>query len=161
MKTVICSGSFDPVTNGHLDIIQRASRLFDRVIVLVAVNQDKQSCFTAQQRREMLQKVTADLERVEVQFFDGLLVDYIQENQIYAIVRGLRAVSDFEYELQMAMTNHELYSPCETVFFTPSPSNMYVSSSIVRQVGRLGGDISRFVPSCVLEEIMIELKQNK
>lgn len=158
MKTVICSGSFDPVTNGHLDIIQRASRLFDRVIVLVAVNQDKQSCFTAEQRRTMLQKATADLEGVEVQFFSGLLVDYIRQHRVYAIVRGLRAVSDFEYELQMAMTNQKLYPRCETIFFTPSPQNMYVSSSIVRQVGSLGGDISGFVPSCVLEEITSGLK---
>ena len=157
MRTVICPGSFDPVTNGHLDIIQRASGLFDRVIVLVAANQEKKNFFTPEERREMILKVTKNLPNVEVDVFSGLLVDYVRDRQACAIVKGLRAVSDFEYEFQMAMTNHKLYPDCETIFFTPSPRNMYLSSSIVRQVGGLGGDISSFVPACILEEIQRKL----
>ncbi len=159
MKTVICPGSFDPVTNGHLDIIQRASGLFDRVIVLLAANQEKKNYFTPEERREMICKVTRDLPNVEVDVFSGLLVDYVREQGACAIIKGLRAVSDFEYEFQMALTNHKLYPHCETIFFTPSPRNMYLSSSIVRQVGGLGGDISGFVPACILDEIREKLRK--
>ena len=159
MKTVICPGSFDPITNGHLDIIQRTSGLFDRVIVLVAANQEKKNYFTPEERQEMIRKATADLPNVEVEYFDGLLVDYVRDHGACAIIKGLRAVSDFEYEFQMAMTNHKLYPDCETIFFTPSPRNMYLSSSIVRQVGGLGGDISCFVPACLLEEIRDKLRK--
>lgn len=158
MKTVVCPGSFDPITNGHLDIIQRASGLFDRVIVLVAFNAAKQSVFTVEERKEMIRRATADLPNVEVDAFDGLLVDYIREHRASAIVKGLRALSDFEYEFQMALTNRKLLPDCETIFFTTSGENMYLSSSIVRQVCRLGGDISGFVPSCVQEEIIQKLQ---
>ena len=158
MKTVVCPGSFDPITNGHLDIIQRASGLFDRVIVLVAFNAAKQSVFTVEERKEMIRRATADFPNVEVDAFDGLLVDYIREHHASAIVKGLRALSDFEYEFQMALTNRKLLPDCETIFFTTSGENMYLSSSIVRQVCRLGGDISGFVPSCVQEEIIQKLQ---
>ncbi|WP_071432443.1 pantetheine-phosphate adenylyltransferase [Angelakisella massiliensis] len=160
MKTVVCPGSFDPVTNGHMDIIRRASGLFDRVVVLVAANQEKRNHFTPVERKAMIEKVLAQdpsMSNVVVDLFDGLLVDYIAACGASAIVKGLRAVSDFEYEFQMAMTNHKLLPQCETIFFTPSPQNMYLSSSIVRQVGGLGGDISSFVPSCIHDEIRAKL----
>lgn len=155
MKTVVCPGSFDPITNGHLDIIQRASGIFDRVIVLVAANQEKHNFFTVEERVEMIRRVVREtgLGNVEVDRDSGLLVSYIQRVGAAAIVKGLRAVSDFEYEFQMALTNHKLLPQCETVFFTTSSRNMYLSSSIVRQVGRLGGDITGFVPPCVYEQI--------
>ncbi len=155
MKTVVCPGSFDPITNGHLDIIQRASGIFDRVIVLVAANQEKHNFFTVQERVEMIRRVAegTGLSNVEVDSDSGLLVNYIQRVGAAAIVKGLRAVSDFEYEFQMSLTNHKLLPECETIFFTTSSRNMYLSSSIVRQVGQLGGDITGFVPPCVYEQI--------
>ena len=160
MTTVVCPGSFDPVTNGHMDIIRRASGLFDHVIVLVAANQEKHNFFTPEQRRDMILKAVSceqGLENVTVDFFNGLLVDYLRDHEVSAVVKGLRAVSDFEYEFQMAMTNHQLYPKCESMFFTPSPENMYLSSSIVRQVAGLGGDISAFVPACLHDEIKEKL----
>ncbi|MCI9508336.1 MAG: pantetheine-phosphate adenylyltransferase [Angelakisella sp.] len=155
MKTVVCPGSFDPITNGHLDIIQRASGIFDQVIVLVAANQEKHNFFTVQERVEMIRRVAegTGLSNVEVDSDSGLLVNYIQRVGAAAIVKGLRAVSDFEYEFQMSLTNHKLLPECETIFFTTSSRNMYLSSSIVRQVGQLGGDITGFVPPCVYEQI--------
>lgn len=155
MKTVVCPGSFDPITNGHLDIVKRASGIFDRVIVLVAANQEKHNFFTTGERVEMIRKVVGEegLSNVEVDSDSGLLVNYIQRVGAVAIVKGLRAVSDFEYEFQMSLTNHKLLPECETIFFTTSSRNMYLSSSIVRQVGKLGGDITGFVPPCVYEQI--------
>ena len=155
MKTVVCPGSFDPITNGHMDIIRRASGIFDRVIVLVASNQEKRCFFTARERADMIRRVVLEegLPNVEVDQDDGLLVNYIQRVGAVAIVKGLRAVSDFEYEFQMSLTNHKLLPECETIFFTTSSRNMYLSSSIVRQVGQLGGDITGFVPPCVYEQI--------
>ena len=157
MKTVVCPGSFDPITNGHLDIIQRASGLFGRVIVLVAYNADKHATFTVEERKSMIRRAVAQYPNVEVDAFDGLLVDYIRQHRASAIVKGLRAMSDFEYEFQMALTNRRLLPGCETLFFTTSGENMYLSSSIVRQVGGLGGDISAFVPACLREEIARKL----
>ena len=155
MKTVVCPGSFDPITNGHMDIIRRASGIFDRVIVLVASTQEKRCFFTARERADMIRRVVLEegLPNVEVDQDDGLLVNYIQRVGAVAIVKGLRAVSDFEYEFQMSLTNHKLLPECETIFFTTSSRNMYLSSSIVRQVGQLGGDITGFVPPCVYEQI--------
>lgn len=163
MKTVVCPGSFDPITNGHLDIIQRASGLFDRVIVLVAMNQEKKSFFSAAERVEMIRRVVEEssLANVEVDTDDGLLVNYLQRVGAAAIVKGLRAVSDFEYEFQMSLTNHKLLPECETIFLTTSSKNMYLSSSIVRQVGGLGGDITQFVPPCVYRQIHEKLTDKK
>lgn len=159
-KIIVCPGSFDPVTNGHLDIIRRASGLFDRVIVLVAYNMQKQGCFTPAERVAMLQEVLAshpELDNVTVESYSGLLVDFLRDKNATAIVKGLRAVSDFEYEFQMALTNKKLLPQCETVFLTPSAENMYLSSSIVRQVCRLGGEIRAFVPPEIHDDIVAKL----
>ena len=163
MKTVVCPGSFDPITNGHMDIIRRASGIFDRVVVLVASNQEKRCFFTARERADMIRRVVLEegLPNVEVDQDDGLLVNYIQRVGAVAIVKGLRAVSDFEYEFQMSLTNHKLLPECETIFFTTSSRNMYLSSSIVRQVGTLGGDITQFVPPCVYPQRHGKLTQKE
>ena len=159
MRTAICPGSFDPVTLGHLDIIKRASKLFDKVIVAVLLNMDKKTWFTIGERIDLLKKATADIPNVEIAGFEGLLVDFAKQKESCAIVKGLRAVSDFEYEFQMALTNMKLDSNVETMFLTTSSENMYLSSSIVKQVGLLGGDIKPFVPECVHDEIISRIKQ--
>ncbi len=159
MRTAICPGSFDPVTMGHLDIIRRASKLFDKVIVAVLLNMDKKTWFTIGERIDLLKKATADMPNVEIAGFEGLLVDFAKQKRACAIVKGLRAVSDFEYEFQMALTNMKLDDKVETMFLTTNPENMFLSSSIVKQVGLLGGDIKPFVPECVHDEIMSRIKQ--
>ena len=135
MRTAICPGSFDPVTMGHLDIIRRASKLFDKVIVAVLLNMDKKTWFTIGERIDLLKKATADMPNVEIAGFEGLLVDFAKQKRACAIVKGLRAVSDFEYEFQMALTNMKLDDKVETMFLTTNPENMFLSSSIVKQVG--------------------------
>ncbi len=159
MRTAICPGSFDPVTMGHLDIIRRASGLFDKVIVAVLLNMDKKTWFTIGERIDLLKKATADIPNVEIAGFEGLLVDFAKQKKACAIVKGLRAVSDFEYEFQMALTNMKLDDKVETMFLTTNSENMFLSSSIVKQVGLLGGDIKPFVPECVHDEIMSRIKQ--
>ena len=154
MKSAIYPGSFDPVTLGHLDIIKRASKLFDKVIVAVLLNMDKKTWFTIGERIDLLKKATADMPNVEIAGFEGLLVDFARQKKACAIVKGLRAVSDFEYEFQMALTNMKLDDNVETMFLTTNPENMFLSSSIVKQVGLLGGDIKTFVPECVHDEIV-------
>ena len=154
MKTAICPGSFDPVTYGHIDIIKRAAKIFDKVIVGVLVNVEKKPWFTIEERTDLLKKTVGDIPNVEIEGFDGLLVDFAAERNADVIVKGLRAVSDFEYEFQMALTNSKLNNNIETVFLTTSAENMYLSSSIVKQVGLLGGDIAPFVPECVRDEIL-------
>ncbi len=157
MRTAICPGSFDPVTYGHIDIIQRAAKIFDKVIVGVLVNVEKKPWFTIEERTDFLRKTVGGLENVEIAGFDGLLVDFAAKHQADVIVKGLRAVSDFEYEFQMALTNSKLNRQIETVFLTTSAENMYLSSSIVKQVGLLGGDIAPFVPECVRDEILTRI----
>ena len=152
-KVAICPGSFDPVTNGHLDIIHRAAELFDEVIVLVLTHTSKTPVFTKEERVQLIERATADLPQVTVESFDGLLADYAKKKQAVAIVKGLRAMSDFEYEFQMALTNRKLYPEAETVFLTTKEEHMYLSSSLVRQVAGLGGDISDFVPACIVPDI--------
>lgn len=163
MKLAICPGSFDPVTLGHLDIIARASKLFDKVIVVVMSNAAKSPLFTQVERMELLQKAIAEagIANVTVDCYDGLLADYARLRQATAIVKGLRAVSDFEYEFQMALTNRKLYPAAETVFLTTAAENLYLSSSLVKQVARLDGDISDFVPSCILPEIKEKLRKER
>lgn len=164
MKIAVCPGSFDPVTLGHLDIINRASKLFDKVIVLVSFNPNKNSSsFSVEERMEMIKKVTLHLHNVEVDSYNGLLADYLKRTGAAAIVKGLRAVSDFEYEFQMALANKELYFDAETVFLTTSSENMYLSSSVVKEIASLGGDIGGFVPPEILQTIKNRLdeKNNK
>ena len=152
MKIGICPGSFDPVTLGHMDIITRACRIFDKVIVAVPINPDKHFSFTVEERMDMLRTVTAGM-GVEVDSVGGLLVDYAREKGATAIVKGLRAVSDYEYEFQMALANKQLNPEVETMFLPTRVENMFLSSSLVKQVAGFGGDISHFVPECLLERI--------
>ena len=159
MTTAVYPGSFDPVTLGHVDIIRRAAKMFDRVIVAVGINMEKKPWFTAEERCELLRSATKDIQNVEVVELEGLLVDFAKSVDATVILKGLRAVSDFEYEFQMALTNSKLAPEIETVFLTTSAVNMYLSSSIVKQVGILGGDISPFVPECVHDEIKSRIKQ--
>lgn len=162
MKKVICPGSFDPVTLGHLDIITRASKMFDQVIVAVMNNVVKAPMFTTEERMELLRESTKDLKNVEiVGSTDGLLADYAKELGASAIVKGLRAVSDFEYEFQQSLINKKLNPELETVFLTCNSEYMYLSSSIVKQVAHLGGDIHSFVPECVHDKILERLISNK
>ena len=152
-RTVICPGSFDPVTLGHVDIIGRAAKMFDHVIVAVLTNLAKQPSFAIEERMYLLKKATKGIENIEVVSFDGLLAEYAKQRGAIAVVKGLRAVSDFEYEFQMSLTNKKLNPNLETVFLTSSAENMYLSSSIVEQVASLGGDITNFVPECIHDEI--------
>ncbi len=161
-RVAVCPGSFDPVTLGHLDIITRASTLFDEVIVLVTVNAMKSNfSFTLEERKNMIRSVTKNLNNVRVESFDGLLADYVKQVGAIAIVKGLRAVSDFEYEFQMALANKKLYDGAETVFLTTAAENMYLSSSVVKQIAGFGGDISHFVPEQILEDIKKRLVKEK
>jgi pantetheine-phosphate adenylyltransferase len=153
MTKAICPGSFDPVTKGHIDILTRAAGLFDEVIALVVVNPEKRPAFTAQERAHMLEKATAHLPTVTVDTYSGLLANYVKSQNAVAIVKGLRAMSDFEYEFQMALTNKKLAPETETVFLTTQSENMYLSSSLVKQVASFQGDITDFVPPEVLEDI--------
>ena len=153
MKIAICPCSFDPVTVGHVDIIRRAVKMFDHVIVAVMVNPSKHPAFTLEEREGLLTRALKGMPKIEIVGFDGLLADYARERNATAIVKGLRAVSDFEYEFQMALTNKKLNPELETVFLTTTAENMYLSSSIVKQVAQFGGDISNFVPECILEDI--------
>lgn len=158
-KVAICPGSFDPVTFGHLDIIKRASKMFDHVIVAVLVNPSKNAMFTIEERIHMLRLSTAEIENLEIVAFKGLLADYAKLRGANILVRGLRAVTDFEYEFQMSLTNKKLNPELETVFLTTSAENMYLSSSIVKQVGSFGGDISNFVPDCIHDIITKKLSK--
>lgn len=146
----ICPGSFDPVTNGHLDVFTRAARIADEVVVAVLVNRNKAGMFSVEERIEILQEVTAPLPNVRIDSFHGLLVDYCRENDIQAIVKGLRAISDFDYELQMAQMNHRL-AEIETLFVSTNPQYSYLSSSLIKEVARYGGDVSGLVPQAVLD----------
>jgi pantetheine-phosphate adenylyltransferase len=149
VRKAVCPGSFDPVTNGHLDIIVRAASLFDEVTVAVLINKTKSSMFTVDERIDMLREVVAPYPNVKVDSFHGLLVDYCGTNGIAAIVKGLRAVSDFDYELQMAQMNHRL-AGIETLFVSTNPLYSYLSSSLLKEIATYGGDVSGLVPETVL-----------
>ncbi len=157
----ICPGSFDPVTFGHLDIITRAAGMFDKVIVVVATNSSKHSCFSPDERVEMIKKCTNELKNIEVVHFDGLLADYAAKRGATAIIKGLRAMSDFEYEFQMALTNKKLNPNVETLFLTTAAQNMYLSSSMVKQIASMDGDISDFVPEVIKQDIIDRIKFKK
>ena len=156
----ICPGSFDPITIGHLDIISRSAKMFSKVIVVVMSNVYKSSgSFTVEERVEMIRKSVADIPNVEVDHFDGLLADYAASKNAKAIIKGLRAVTDFEYEFQMALTNKKLNPNLETLFLTTSAENMYLSSSMVKQIASMGGDITDFVPPAIHKDIVNRLKK--
>ena len=156
----LCPGSFDPVTYGHLDIITRAARMCEKLIVVVANNKAKKCSFTPEERVEMIRKCVSDLPNVEVVHFDGLLADYAAQRNAGAIIKGLRALSDFEYEFQMALTNKKLNPNVETLFLTTTAENMYLSSSMVRQIAGMGGDISSFVPEAIREDIISRIQNS-
>ena len=157
-KIAIYPGSFDPITLGHLDIIHRAAKLFDKLIVVVMVNPAKKCSFSPEERVELIKKSIGDLDNVTVEFSDGLLAEYAKEKNAGAIIKGLRALSDFEYEFQMALTNSKLNPEVETLFVTTKAENMYLSSSMVRQIASMGGDISGFVPDIIHKQIINRLK---
>jgi pantetheine-phosphate adenylyltransferase len=146
MKLCIYPGTFDPFTNGHLDVLQRAAHLFDRVRVAVALSSTKTALFSARQREELIRANLGELPNVDVVSFDGLLVDFATAQKAHAIIRGLRALSDFEFEFNMALMNRHLQPGVETIFVMPNEAYSYTSSSLVKQIAKLGGDVSKFVP---------------
>ena len=158
-QTVICPGSFDPVTLGHLDIITRAAKMFDRVVVAVLVNSSKTPTFSTEERMELLRDAVSDLPNVDIVSFEGLLAEYCKNSGIGTIVKGLRAVSDFEYEFQMAIANKKLNPGLETMFLTADADSTFLSSSVVREIGSMGSDISNFVPACVHDRIAARLRK--
>ena len=149
MKRAIYPGSFDPVTNGHLDVVERAGKLFDEVIVAVAQNDEKQPLFSLGERLDMLKQTVGKLANVRIAQFDGLLVEFARVEKANAVIRGLRAVSDFEFEFQMALMNRKLEGSVETIFLMPKEEYTYLSSRLVKEIARLGGDVSKFVPGVV------------
>lgn len=160
MKIAVYPGSFDPVTLGHLDIVKRASMMFDKVIVTVMHNSAKSSLFSVDERVKMIREVVSEFENVEVDSYDGLLIDYCKENNIHIVVRGLRAITDFEYELQIAQTNRELsHNNVDSVFLTTNLRYSYLSSSTVKEIASYGGEVSGMVPENVFKAL--ELKYNK
>lgn len=152
-RIAVCPGTFDPITNGHLDIVQRSLQFFDSVIVAVALNPQKAPLFDAKERLEMIVEATRELERVEVEVFDGLLVEYLKRKDAHAIIRGLRAVSDFEYELQMAMMNRNLNPGVETLFLMPSVEYSFLTSTIIKNVASYGGSIDGLVPPSAAQRL--------
>tara|TARA_B100000378_G_scaffold135897_1_gene109727 strand:- start:1248 stop:1739 length:492 start_codon:yes stop_codon:yes gene_type:complete len=159
LKTVIYPGSFDPLTNGHLDVIQRAARLFDSVIVAVARNGEKQALFSPAERKTLIEHSIANLSNVSVDIFEGLLVEYVEQQSGHAVIRGLRALSDFEYEFQMALMNRSLNEKVETLFMMPRASYSFLSSHLVKEIATLGGDVSAFVTPEVKEALAGKLAQ--
>jgi len=153
MRRAIYPGSFDPVTRGHLDVVQRAARIFDEVIVAVAFNEQKAGFFSAPERESFLQDAVQGIENVRVTRFDGLLVEFARAQGCHAVIRGLRAVSDFEFEFQMALMNRKLDSRIETIFVMPREDYVYLSSRIVREIARHGGNVDAFVPACVAQAL--------
>ncbi len=159
MRTVIYPGSFDPITNGHLDVIQRAAKLFDKVIVAVARNESKQPLFNFEERKQMVARAIRHLPNAEADSFQGLLIHYVEQRSAQAIIRGLRAVSDFEFEFQLALMNRKLNERIETIFMMPKDTYTFLSSRIVKEIAHLGGDVSTFVPAHVRTALSAKLKQ--
>jgi pantetheine-phosphate adenylyltransferase len=157
MRTVIYPGSFDPLTNGHLDVVQRATKLFDKVVVAVAQNESKNPLFTLAERVDLVSGCVRHLPNVEADAFDGLLVDYVEKRSAQAIIRGLRAVSDFEFEFQLALMNRKLNERIETIFMMPKDTYTFLSSRIVKEIARLGGNVSEFVPPLVQKALKTKM----
>ena len=160
-RTAIYPGTFDPITNGHLDIIKRATKLFDSVIIAVSSNMQKHPLFTVEERKELVRIAVQNIEHVEVDSFDDLLVNYVVVKKADAVIRGLRVISDFEYEFQMALMNRKLMPDIETVYLMPSEEHIYISSSIVKEVGRFGGKISCFLPPEIETALTNKLKTTR
>ena len=158
MRTAIYPGSFDPLTNGHLDVLQRATKLFDHVIVAIARNESKNPLFSLDERVAMMKSAIAPMKNVRADIFEGLLVEYATQQKAQAIIRGLRAISDFEFEFQMALMNRKLAENIETIFMTPRETYTFLSSRIVKEIARLGGDVSPFVPPHVDAALKKKLK---
>ena len=153
MRRAIYPGSFDPITNGHLDVIERARKLFDEVVVAVAHNDEKQPLFSLKERLDLLGETAGKIDNVKIAEFEGLLVEFARREQAGVVIRGLRAISDFEFEFQMALMNRKLDPAVETIFLMPKEEYTYLSSRIVKEIARLGGDISGFVPVCVAKAL--------
>jgi pantetheine-phosphate adenylyltransferase len=160
-RLAIYPGTFDPITNGHLDIVRRASQIFDEIIILIANNTEKAPLFSVEERLEQVREATVGLEQVSVEVFDGLLAEFARVREATAIIRGLRAVKDFEYEFQMALMNRSLYPEVETVLLMPSERFTYVNSSIVKEVARLGGNVTPHVPPVVAEALAAKFTTSK
>lgn len=154
MRTIIYPGSFDPITNGHLDVAQRAAKLFDRVVVAVARSEGKHPLFPLQTRVNLVRKSVAHLPNVEADFFEGLLIEYVRSRGAQAVLRGLRAVSDFEFEFQIALINRRMDEQFETILMMPKDTYTFLSSSLVKEIAKLGGDVRPFVPPAVLEALV-------
>ena len=161
MRTALYPGSFDPPTNGHVDVVERASRLFDRVVVAVAANPDKRPLFSQAQRRKLVDQAVGHLPNVDVAAFSGLLVDFAAKRGACAIIRGLRAVSDFEFEFQMALMNRKLNETIETIFMMPRETTTFLSSRLVKEIGALGGEVDAFVPTAVEAALRRKLRRQK
>jgi pantetheine-phosphate adenylyltransferase len=159
MRRAIYPGSFDPVTNGHLDVVERARKLFDEVIVAVAHNDEKSPLFSLQERLDFLQQTLGKIDNVRIAHFTGLLVDFARAQEASAVIRGLRAISDFEFEFQMALMNRKLEAAVETIFLMPKEEYTYLSSRIVKEIARLGGDVSKFVAAPVAKALAAKLKK--
>jgi len=159
MRTVIYPGSFDPLTNGHLDVVKRATKLFDRVIVAVARSESKHPLFTLEERVAMVARGVRGLPRVEADAFEGLLIDYVTRRGAQAVIRGLRAVSDFEFEFQLALMNRKLNEQIETIFMMPKDTYTFLSSRIVKEIARMGGDVRAFVPPHVRSALASKLSR--
>lgn len=160
-RIAVCPGSFDPITLGHLDIITRASAMFDKFIVVVMNNANKNSTFSPQERKSLIEKCVGNLPNVQVDIYDGLLADYAAQKNACAIVKGLRAMSDFEYEFQMALTNKKLNPQVETLFLTTSSQYMYLSSSMAKQVAGMGGDVTDFLPQEIYDDVVKRISSQK